>query len=194
MLWVVGELDFNMLIRSEFDLYSQVPLITFMNKLWLLFAMVVIVASQVAILSSFHSVNANTWVNGSTVVVISKINYANLRVEIDIMPQVLMGQSQTSLIFQNGTQIAISAEPHYKFSVTLPSTGWSSGIFGIQSEGINISNNHPIDVQFLSNSTIFQEINSRIDWTVPPYSAISVYWFIVQGNAQVTIQGYGVGL
>lgn len=165
-----------------------------MKKLWLLLALVVIVASQVAVLSSFHSIDTNTWANGSTAVVISKADYSYLRVEVDIIPQVLMGQSQTMLIFPNGTQIEIPAVPHYKFSVILPSSGPSPGSFMIQSEGINISDNHPIDVEFLSNSTVFQSLYSRIDWRLPPYPRISVYWFLVQGNAQVSIQGYGVGL
>jgi hypothetical protein len=164
-----------------------------MKKLWLLFALVVIVASQVAVLSSFHSINTNTWANGSTAVVISKADYAHLRVEIDITHQVFMGQSNITLIFPNGTQIEIPAVDHYKFSVILPSSGPSPGSFGIQSEGINISDNHPIDVEFLSNSTDFQSLYSRIDWSFSPYSRISVYWFIIQGNAMVSVQGYGAG-
>ena len=180
-----------MLFQSEFDLYSQFPSIAFMKKLWLLFALIVIVASQVALLSSFQSINTNTWANGSTTVVISKAAYARLRVEIDIIPQVLMGQSNTTLIFPNGTQIEIPAVAHYKFPVILPSNGPSLGSFMIQLEGINISDNHPIDIEFLSNSTVFQNPYSRIDWKAPPYSRISVYWFTVQGNAMVNIQGYG---
>jgi len=164
-----------------------------MKKLWLLLALIVIVACQVAVLSSFQSINTNTWANGSTTVVISKAAYAHLRVEIDIIPQVYMGQSNTTLIFPNGTQIEIPAVTHYKFSVILPSNGPFPGSFGIQSEGINIADNHPIDVEFLSNSTVFQSLYSRIDWSAPPYSRISVYWFIVQGNAMVSIQGYGAG-
>jgi len=170
-----------------------------MKKLLLLLALVVIVASEIAVLSSFHTINTNNistnnWTSGSTVVVISKADYAYLRVEIEIIPPVLMGQSQTVLIFPNGTQIEIPTVEHYTFSVILPSNGFSPGSFGIQSEGINISDNHPIDVELLSNSTVFQSLYSRIDWTVPPYSRISVYWFLVQGNALVNIQGYGVGL
>ena len=36
---------FNILFGSEFDLYSQCAFIAFMKKLWLLLALVVIVAS-----------------------------------------------------------------------------------------------------------------------------------------------------
>jgi hypothetical protein len=175
------------------------PSIAFMKKLWLLLTLVVIVASEVAVLSSFHIVNTNnvstsTWASDSTLVVISKADYAHLRVEIEIVPPVPMGQSQTMLIFPNGTQIEIPAAEHYTFSVVLPSRGLSPGSFGIQCEGINISDNHPIDVELLSNSTVFQNLYSTIDWTVPPYSRISVYWFLIQGNALVNIQGHGVGL
>jgi len=166
-----------------------------MKKLWLLLALIIIVASQVAILSSFHSFNANTWAKDSTTVVISKAAYAHLRVEIDIIPQVLNGQSNTTLIFPNGTSTKIPAVTHYKFSVILPSTRPVAGSFtSFQIEGINISNNHPIDVEFISNSTTFQRILSQYQTFSGFSSGISVYWFLVQGNAQVKIQGYGVAI
>ena len=162
-----------------------------MKKLWLLLVLVIAVACQVAVLSSFHSINTNTFTVGSTAVIISKASYAHLRVEIDIIPQVYNGQSNTTLIFPNGTQTEIPAVAHYKFSVTLPSSGLSPGSFAIQSAGIiNISDSHPIDVEFLSNSTDFQHFQqsvAQID------SRISVYCFLIQGNAGISVQGYGVG-
>jgi hypothetical protein len=166
-----------------------------MKKLWLLLALIIILASQVAVLSSFHSFNVNTWAVDSTTVVISKAAYAHLRAEIDIIPQVLNGQTNTTLIFPNGTSTKIPAVAHYKFSVILPSTGSNTGSFGLQTEGINISNNHPIDVEFVSNSnSTLQQVLSQYQ-TYPGFSSgISVYWFLVQGNAQVSIQGYGVAL
>lgn len=166
-----------------------------MKKLWLLLALIIIVASQVAVLSSFHSINANTWAGDSTAVVISKAAYAHLRVEIDIFAQVIDGQSNTTLIFPNGTSTNIPAMAHYKFSVILPSTGSNTGSFALQTEGINISNNHPIDVEFVSNSsTTFQQGLSHFQTYPGLSSGISVYWFLVQGSAQVSIRGYGVAL
>jgi hypothetical protein len=166
-----------------------------MKKLWLLLALIIIVASQVAILSSFHSFNANTWAQDSTTVVISKAAYAHLRVEIDIIPQVLNGQSNTTLIFPNGTSTKIPAVTHYKFSVILPSTRPVAGSFtSFQIEGINISSNRPIDVEFISNSATFQRVLSQYQTFSGFSSGISVYWFLVQGNAQLKIQGYGVAI
>jgi len=166
-----------------------------MKKLWVLLALIIIVSTQVAVLSSFHSLNANTWAADSTTVIISKATYAHLRVEIDIIPQVTNGQSNTTLIFPNGTSTKIPAVMHYKFSVILPSNGSITGSFGLQTEGINLSNNHPIDVEFVSNSnSTLQRILSQYQ-TYPGSSAgISIYWFLVQGNAHVSIQGYGVAL
>jgi len=162
-----------------------------MKKLWLLLVLVVIVASQVAVLSSFHSISTNTFATGSTAVIISKASYAYLRVEVDIIPQVFAGQSNTTLTFPNGTQTEIPAVTHYKFSVTLPSSGPSPGSFAIQSAGIiDVSDSHPIDVEFLSNSTDFQHFQqsvAQID------SRVSVYCFLVEGNALVSVQGYGAG-
>jgi hypothetical protein len=163
-----------------------------MKKIWLLLTLITIVASQVAVLSSFHSVNANTWAGDSTTVVISKAAYAHLRVEIDIIPQVLNGQSNTTLIFPNGTSTEIPAVAHYKFFVILPSTGTTTGSFALQTQGINISNNHPIDAEFVSNSnTTFQQVLSQYQTSSGFSSGITVYWFLIQGNAQVSIQGYG---
>jgi hypothetical protein len=166
-----------------------------MKKLWVLLALIIIVSSQVAVLSSFHSIGTNAWAAGSTVVVISKASYAHLRVEIEINPQVRNGQSNTTLIFSNGTSTKIPAVMHYKFSVILPSTGPYTGSFALQTEGINVSSNHPIDVEFVSNSnSTLQRILSQYQ-TYPGFSSgISVYWFLVQGNARVSIQGYGVSL
>lgn len=166
-----------------------------MKKLWLLLALIIIVASQVAFLSSFHSINANAFVVDSTAVVISKAAYAHLRVEIDIIPQIFNGQSNTTLIFPNGTSTKIPAITHYKFSVILPRTGPITGNFALQTEGINLSTNHPINAEFVSNSSnALKQALSQYQ-TYPGSSiGISVYWFIVQGNAQVSIQGYGVAL
>ncbi len=186
----------NILIESEFDLYSQLSSIAIMKKLWLLLALVIIVAAQVAVVSSFRAINVNTYANAYTAVVISKTSYANLRVEIDIIPQVYNGQSNTTLIFPNGTQTVIPAVAHYKFSVNLRSTGPSPGSFATQSLGINLSDNHPIDAEFVSNSTDLPRLLAvnQFPETYPEMdSRISVYWFLIQGNAQVSIQGYGVG-
>jgi hypothetical protein len=165
-----------------------------MKKLWLLFALVVIVASQFAVLSSFHSINSNTWtsVNGFTAVVISKTAYATLRVEVDIIPQVINGQANTTILFQNGTQTEIPAVAHYKFSIFLPSSGLIAGSFGTQFEGVNISDKHPTDVEFLSNSTDFSAFQRILsDYQSTESARFSVNWFLLQGNAIISLQGYG---
>lgn len=167
-----------------------------MKKLWLLLALIVILAVQVAVVASFHTIDVNAYANGPTAVVISKAAYSSLRVEIDIIPQVYNGQSNTTLIFPNGTQTEIPAVAHYKFSVKLSSSGPSYGSFAIQSLGINLSDNHPIDAEFVSNSTGLTQLLAfnQFPETYPGLdSRISVYWFLIQGNAQVSIQGYGVG-
>jgi hypothetical protein len=164
-----------------------------MKKLWLLLALIIILASQVAVLSSFQSFNTNTWAKDSTAVVISKAAYAHLRVEIDIIPQVFNGQSNTTLIFPNGTSTKIPAVTHYKFSVILPRTGPITGNFALQTEGINLSTNHPINAEFVSNSSnALQQALSQYQTCPGSSIGISVYWFIVQGKAHVSIQGYGV--
>lgn len=161
-----------------------------MKKVWLLVVLIVIVALQATFLSSFHSINMNTYTIGSnSAVIVSKANYVFLRVQIDIYPQISEGQSQTMLLFPNGTQTKISS--FFRILVIMPITGYSFGSFAVGSEGINISDDHPIDAEIVSNVT------SDFSYGLaPPYipNEVSVYWFVIQGYAQISITGYGVAI
>lgn len=162
-----------------------------MKKVWLLVVLVVIVAVQATFLSSFHSINMNTYTTGSnSAVIVSKANYVFLRVQIDIYPQISEGQSQTMLLFPNGTQTKISS--FFRILVIMPITGYFLGSFAAGSEGVNISDDHPIDAEVVSNVTS----NFLSYGLSPPYvpNEVSVYGFIIQGYAQITITGYGVAI
>ncbi|MCL2358477.1 MAG: hypothetical protein LBH74_08315 [Nitrososphaerota archaeon] len=154
-----------------------------MKKLWIFLALVVLVATQVAVLSSFSSISEYTWADESVTVVISKLVYAHLRVKVSISA---VGNSGTVLLFSNGTQKVIPASSSYTFSVAMPNSGFFGGSFSTQSEAINLSDDHPINVAFLSNGTFTQTPYWETD-------KVSVYWFTVQGNAHIAVEGMGAG-
>jgi hypothetical protein len=164
-----------------------------MRKVWLLVTIIVIATIQATLLSSFHSINLNTYTIGpSSAVVVSKAAYTFLRVQIDIYPQILQGQSQTVLVFPNGTEIEVTS--FYRIFVIMPITSYAPSSFAVGAEGINLSDSHPIDVEVVSNVTSsFLSHGLTPPWLFS-YNEISVYWFIIQGSAQISITGYGMAI
>ena len=159
-----------------------------MKKLWIFLALVVLIATQVAVLSAFHPIVEHTASDEAMTVVISKLDYVHLRVEVSISAW----ESDALLVFSNGTQKQIPASSSYKFPVVMPSSGFSPGSYGFQTDGISLSDSNPIDIAFLSNRTLTQVPYSNIDWA-NEYSHVSAYWFTVQGPAGISVKGMGAG-
>jgi len=164
-----------------------------MKKLWIFLILVVLVATQVAVLASFRPIVEHTVSDEPVTVVISKLDYAHLRVQVSISAW----ESDAVLVFSNGTQKQIPALSSHTFSVVMPSSGFSPGSSSFQTEGINLSDNNPIDIAFLSNRTLTQVPFSNMDW-INEYSHVSAYWFTVQshagqGNVGISIRGMSAG-
>ena len=161
------------------------------RKVWLFVLLIVIIISQLTVLSSFfHPIETQGFgICCNSVVVISKMSYVYGWVSIDIQGAT-SGQPAT-LQFSNGSMISLTSE--YKFEIRLPRTGDFSGNAGVDAYGVNLSESQPIGAVVLSNSSSF-EIS-----TLPSTTTIneglfsySVYWFIIKGYSQVSITGYGV--
>jgi len=160
-----------------------------MKKLWVILALVVLIATQLAVLSSFQPISVLAFTDsGPVTVVISKADYAHLRAKISI--SAVGWDSDAVLLFPNDTQITIPALSQYTFSIVMPSSGFSPGSFNFGTEGINLSDNHPIDVEVLSNRTLTQTLCSYLDFSS---GRVSVFWFTVEGDAVVSIEGLGAG-
>ncbi|MDR1992522.1 MAG: hypothetical protein LBQ98_03340 [Nitrososphaerota archaeon] len=159
-----------------------------MKKLWILLALVVLITTQIAILSSVYPISEHGSSDESEpmTVFISKMNYASLRVNIDIVT--LM--DPVVLLFPNGTQIEIPTSSSYTFSVVMPHSGFSFGSYSTQSPFMNLSDDHPINVEFLSNRTFDPYWKPSSDKYV---SSDSMYWFTIQGPAGIAVKGIGAG-
>jgi hypothetical protein len=160
-----------------------------MKKSWIIFALVILVATQLTVLSLFYPTATRTYADEPVTVVISKLNSTSLRVEVGIDSL----ESNVVLLFSNGTQKEVPAFSRYTFSVVMPKSGLYIGSYGFQSEGINLSDNQPVDVEFLSNCTLTQTPYSNTNWINQDYPRISVYCFTVQGNAIISVEGMGAG-
>jgi hypothetical protein len=160
-----------------------------LKKSWLIMALIMLVAIQLVVLSSFQPIVARTYTDESVTVVISKLNSAYLRVEVSITA---LG-SDVVLLFSNGTQKEVPAFSLYKFSVVMSRSEFYLGSYSFQSEEITLSDNQPIAVAFLANRALAQTPYSNIDWMSQGYPRVSVYCFTVQGCASVSVEGIGVG-
>ncbi|MCL2135358.1 MAG: hypothetical protein FWH37_07400 [Candidatus Bathyarchaeota archaeon] len=150
--------------------------------------MIVLIATQIAILSSIYPISERGSSDASepVTVFISKMNYASLRVKVDVTTWL----DPAVLLFSNGTQIEIPASSTYTFSVVMPHNGFSFGSYNTQSRFMNLSDDHPINVEFLSNYTL------NPYWELPSneyVSSDSMYWFTVQGQANIAVMGIGAG-
>jgi hypothetical protein len=175
-----------------------------MKKIWLLFALTVIIVTQVTFLSSFHSSNTHGYVSGTSAVVLSKMKYAYARFSIHI----LITYSPVTLTFPNGTQQEIT-DHSYMMEVFLPRTGDFMGNYVTGEILTRIPNSstdssdslptlflspkHPVDmdvVQNISPDFLSWYGNPNYDY----YHKIDVFWFEIQGEANIVITGEGLAI
>jgi hypothetical protein len=175
-----------------------------MKKIWLVFALVVIIVAQVTFLSSFNSSFTHGYVSDTSAVVLSKMKYAYARFTIHIS----ITYSPVTLTFLNGTQQEITG-PGYTMEVFLPRTGDFMGNFvtgtGLTTTPnsptdsfeslpqISLSSKHPVDADVVQNIP-----RNFLSWYGDPNydynDRIDVFWFTIEGEANVFITGYGVAI
>lgn len=179
-----------------------------MKKIWIIFALVVIIAAQVTFIYSFRSTSTHSSVTGTSAVVISKFKYAYMRASIYISPRQF--DSSTLLVFPNGTQKEIqwnNTEPFYRFNLVLPRSGdflgdhnvntFYGSIYNFSSfvdeATLSLSRDQPIDVDIISNVD-----DNFLRWYSLQYTDdpeyIDIYWFKIQGDATIHVSGFGVGI
>jgi hypothetical protein len=176
-----------------------------MKKIWLVFALVVIIVAQVTFLSSFNSSFTHGYVSDTSAVVLSKMKYAYARFTIHIS----ITYSPVTLTFSNGTQQEIS-DHSYTMEVFLPRTGDFLGNDGMMTiitttpnsptdtdieslPVISLSSKHPIDADVVQHIP-----SSGLSWYNDPkyiyYDKIDVFWFEIQGQANIFITGTGLAI
>lgn len=165
------------------------------TKAWILFALTLIISAQFTFLGSFYTVNSyDLSTFNRSLIVISKQEYVYARVDVTIGLPVSVATGQpvhVTLIFPNGTQTNITAD--YRAQLVFPSNG---NFFGNAAEGgmgVNISQDHPLDAEVVSNisSMNLSPNGTPVSGLYSSLYGIQVYWIEVVGQAEVTIQGFG---
>jgi hypothetical protein len=194
------------LIPDEFLLYLQFLPVVVMKKIWLIFALVVIIVAQLTFMSSIYSTFTHSYVSGTSAVVVSKMKYAYARTSIHILRSPF--SSTVTVTFPNGTQQEIT-ESSYTMKLFLPRTGDFMGNYVTGTiltttpnsptdspdslPQISLSSKHPVDVDVVQNIP-----SNFLSWYGDPnydfYNKIDVFWFTIQGEANILITGSGMAI
>ena len=90
-----------------------------MRRAWLILLLILVISSQLALLSAFHD-EVDGFATGNTVIVVAKWDYVQGSERISITPQLLPnGTSQAEVVFPNGTSL------HIFYPSTAPETSTS---------------------------------------------------------------------
>lgn len=175
-----------------------------MKKVWIIFLLIVIIAAQWAFMSSFQSAVTVSHTGGKRAALVSKLNYVSLRATIQIIPRYNPDADPVLVTFSNGSQLEIT--DHYSMQVFLPKSGSINGDFSFnmilcftpisddELVQMTLSPEHPFDLDVVPDvSDDF--LSWYYDEPVHPDLDISdetdVYWLIVEGDATISISGYG---
>jgi hypothetical protein len=171
-----------------------------MKTTWIALALVLIVAGQLIVLSSFHEVNEQQgFSNSNAVITIAKLNYVDARVTITILPMPTTGSTNEScveIVFPDGTTLNLtSAWKVYTKTFGFPRTGDSFGNYGGGvSNGNNsvlLSQDEPLVVSVKFN------VNDPQSYVLPsePEQTMQISTFMIYGAATISVSGYyGVAL
>ena len=178
-----------------------------MKKSWIIFFLIVVIVAQWAFMSSFQSAVTVSHVSGKRAALVSKLNYFSLRATLQIIPRYNPDGDPVLVTFSNGSQMEIT--DRYEMQVFLPKSGSLSDDFYFNkilsltplSEGgfsqMTLSRERPFDLDVVPDvSDDF--LSWYYDEPVHPDLDISdetdVYWLIVDGDATISISGYGAPL
>lgn len=172
-----------------------------MKTTWIALALVLVVAGQLIVLSSFHEVNEQQgFSNSNAVITIAKLNYVDARVTITILPVPTTGStngtSNVEIVFPDGTTLNLTSPLQvYSKTFSFPRTGYE---LGNTEEGVSAGNNSvslsqdaPLVVSFKFN------VNDPQSYVLPskPDSTVQISTFMIYGAATVAVSGYyGVAL
>jgi hypothetical protein len=173
------------------------------KKIWLFVLLAVIIFAQSTILSSFfHPIQTEGFAFNNSLVEIGKTTYVYGSVSITISGPSVVGQlpngTQVTLNpivqFPNGTKVVVNSS--YSFQIVLPRTGdcycnGGTGLIGVSGDSANLDQSHPFVAAVVAN------ISSFLIDTMPKSGStvdglFQFYWFLVLGDASVSITGYSV--
>jgi len=101
-------------------------------------------------------------------------------------------QFPVTVQFTNGTQINLSSE--YKFEMKLPRTGdcYCDAESSVYGTNVSINESQPIVAAIVYNASNFEISSLPKSGTTIDGGLFDFYWFVVQGDVSVSVNGYGV--
>lgn len=170
-----------------------------MRRAWLVLLLVLVISTQLAILSAFHDVEFSGYATGNSVVVIGKWDYAQGSVRVTITPALLRnGTFSAEVVFPNGTRVDVPSSKPFSFTYWLPRTGdcfCSGGTYGGPGAGLTLTPSKPLNVTVTQNVA---DVPSFLNAVSAAYGgmqpAVDIYAFVIYGDAQVYVSGYVVAI
>lgn len=172
-----------------------------MNKTVIVLALILIIAGQLIVLSSFHEVSSEGTSETNAVITVAKLNYVDARVTIAIAPMPptssTNGATNVEIVFPNGTTLNLAssnwgAPKAYTKTFSFPRTGDAIGITGADSSSgynsISLTSKQPLTI------TTHFNVNDTQNYVLHSNENFDVYTFIIYGQAEISISGYGMGL
>jgi hypothetical protein len=171
-----------------------------MKTTWIALALILVVACQLIVLSSFHEINGQQGFSESNAIItVAKLSYVNARITLSVFPMVSNGTSNVEIIFPNGSSLNLTstngATPGiYTKTFSLPRTGYD---FGVQSGGGMYGGNNSVSLTQDNPFVIslkFDVDDPQSYFLTHSVQDMQVSTYIVYGRASISISGYGVAL
>jgi hypothetical protein len=172
------------------------------RKAWLFVVLAVIIFAQLTVLYSFfYPIQTQGFTYSNSIVEIAKLNYvygwASITITAPSEVATLTNGTQVTIhptvLFPNGTQVVVNST--YSFQLKLPRTGdcFCNGGTGLLGTNASLDTTHPIVVAIVTNASSFLIENMpKSGSTIGDVFEYQYYWFVIQGDASVSVSGYSV--
>lgn len=173
-----------------------------MNKTWVVFALILIIAGQLIALSSFHEVSGEGLSDSNAVITIAKLNYVDARITLTIeaTPPIKDTNESTNvkIVFPDGTTHNLTYSntdtsktytKTFDISRTDGNFGSGEGSYSTGNNSISVSQEEPLAMSIKYNVDDPQSYRLTHSNQV-----MQVSTFIIYGGAIVSVRGYGVAL
>lgn len=175
------------------------------RKAWLFVIFAIIVFSQITILNSFfHSFDSSGFAYNTSFVEIGKMSYVYGWASITVTAPTGVGQLPNGtevklnpvIQFSNGTQVMVNSTFTFKMvfqrtASCFTCTG-ATGLSGNNGQEVaSLDPGHPIVAAIVANASSFL-ISSLPQGATGPDDLFQFYWFTIQGDALVSLNGYSV--
>jgi hypothetical protein len=171
-----------------------------MKKTWIALVLILIIAAQLIVLSSFHEADSSGISETNTVITVAKLNYVNAKVTITVhaMSPSGNGTANIMIVCPDGTTTNLTSAnweapqtytKTYNFPRTGDNFGSSAASFSIGNNSISVSQDEPLT--FYVNCNVDDPQSYRLSYSD---EIMQISSFIIYGAAAVSVNGYGVAL